>query len=279
MLILGQSASGSASEKSVSNSSEIASGDFFELDLDRLEKKPAALELQQVIILFEFRTASGVIYYAYCHNDPINYVDILGLMAWKTVVNGLKKTAITTGRLNGRAIRNFHWRGKVRPFNDLSDVTRAGNLEKIYGKIAKGVKYTDEGLGDFSAFAKKLPDGSRKIIFDDGVLKATGHRKQVVEKFKEMGLNEGEIAELFKGNRLHHAPDGKSIELIPEAIHTAFGHTGGASLIQHANRTMAQKGLYFGFALIAPNVMERGVKEGLLIDMMEGFFPLAQEED
>ena len=75
MFMLGQSASG----KFVDTSSKFASGDFFESDRDWLEKKPAALEAHQEILWIEFRVVSGVILYSYCHNDPINKVDVLGL--------------------------------------------------------------------------------------------------------------------------------------------------------------------------------------------------------
>lgn len=96
-------------------------------------------------------------------------------------------------------------------------------LEKLWpalqAKYPESVKFTPEGFPDFSPYAKaEVP-----------ISNLTG-KNAIDAKLanKAAGLNATP-----KGYIWHHAEDGETMQLVPEDLHGAIGHTGGASIIKY----------------------------------------------
>ena len=78
----------SASVKIIDRPWEEQPGEVFTFDLSEPEEtNPDAFKTHREIAWIEVRIVSGVAYYAYCHNDPINKVDVLGLAEKEIVIN------------------------------------------------------------------------------------------------------------------------------------------------------------------------------------------------
>ncbi len=97
----------------------------------------------------------------------------------------------------------------------------AGKIYKLGGALAKkypnGVKFTKAGFPDFSPYAKV------RVIVNG--LKGTSTDFAAANK-----------AAGFKstpnGYTWHHVEDGRTMLLVPTELHSAVGHTGGASLLR-----------------------------------------------
>ncbi|MFA6287906.1 MAG: RHS repeat-associated core domain-containing protein [Opitutaceae bacterium] len=174
--------------------------------------------------------------YAYVVQNPWSKFDPEGLSALKKVKEGIEaaiEAAKKTQRINNRKVINSEWAGKTRPF---SDVKNGDALAAKYG--GAGVKYTpNAGLGDFSDYAKVLPNGGKSLKFEAGVLKPNSENFNAQARAALSDLSDEQYTKLTKDHTWHHAPDGTSLELVPSDLHDAFRHSGGSGLIESARKT------------------------------------------
>jgi len=147
-------------------------------------------------------------------------------------------------------VNNGNWKNGTRGDGDwVPDVdSDAGEalleFNKKFDKQVDHIHYTD-GHPDFSELeipiTKKTPDGIEKTTArveiiqtgnntkdfaaaDKALKKATGYTKEELQKLHGMKLT------------WHHAPDGTTMQLVPEYAHGGrhgVGHAGGGSLVQN----------------------------------------------
>lgn len=100
-------------------------------------------------------------------------------------------------KVNGRFPLNSKWAGKTHP---------------------SGVKFNKQGFPDFAPFAKAQVQ----------IKRLTGHyAKDAALANKAVGLKATP-----KGMVWHHVEDGFTMQLVPQSIHQAARHTGGAAVIR-----------------------------------------------
>jgi A nuclease of the HNH/ENDO VII superfamily with conserved WHH len=102
-------------------------------------------------------------------------------------------------------------------------VPTIGGRRPINGKLAggphpSGVRFNARGFPDYSPYAKRT--------FESDEL--TGGDSDVRMANRAAGL-----ARTPKGYVWHHVEDGRTMQLIPEDIHQAVGHTGGRAVIRN----------------------------------------------
>jgi len=83
------------------------------------------------------------------------------------------------------------------------------------------VKFTSEGFPDFSPYARDEVRLSN--LTGDNKKDALRANKKVGQRFTPNGYI------------WHHVEDGETMQLVPEDLHWAIGHTGGASIIRAKN--------------------------------------------
>jgi len=54
----------------------------------------------------------------------------------------------------------------------------------------------------------------------------------MIKHLMNSGMKDADIAQLFKTHTLHHVEDGKTVQMVPKAIHSASRHTGGSAAIR-----------------------------------------------
>lgn len=86
---------------------------------------------------------------------------------------------------------------------------------------------------------------------------------------EQTNMSAKEIAEYTKDHVWHHAPDGKSLELVPADVHGGVGHTGGSAVIE-ASKPLAQvnKVINSVMGILFPNTAEKGA-DGLKDDLVD----------
>ncbi len=148
---------------------------------------------------------AGVNFYAYVGNNPVNYSDPDGL---EPLTGALKAGAKLIQKIGGRMPRNW----------------RIGALGKVHPTT--GIPFKPTGFPDFSGVAKKTVK-----IAQTGV-----HRIDDIAANTMAGF-----AKTPKGYTWHHVEDGVTMQLVPEAVHIATGHTGGVA-IKRAGTTLTVGG-------------------------------------
>lgn len=104
---------------------------------------------------------------------------------------------VKISKINGRFPINSKYAGKTHP---------------------SGVKFTEEGFPDFGPYSKAH-------VELDGL---TGnYAKDAAMANKHFGLNQTPDGYVW-----HHVEDGRTLQLVPQEIHNAVRHTGGAAIIR-----------------------------------------------
>lgn len=109
---------------------------------------------------------------------------------------------------------NSKYAGKTKYFDEGSELAK---------KYPKGVSYSNDGFARFEPYA------SKKITFKAGELNGKyNHDFALANKAAGFGTTPSSTP---AGFTWHHVEDGKTLLLVPQDIHNAARHTGGASIL------------------------------------------------
>jgi RHS repeat-associated protein len=123
------------------------------------------------------------------------------------------KAAGSVERINGRYPINSKYAGKVYPAEKLPEHLRT--------KYSDGVRFKETGHPDFTPYSKAE-------VEIEGL---TGHYDTDADMAnKAVGLKQTP-----DGYTWHHVEDAKTMQLVPQDLHYAVRHTGGAAVLKGAN--------------------------------------------
>ena len=109
---------------------------------------------------------------------------------------------------------NSKYAGKTKYFDEGSELAK---------KYPNGVSYSNDGFARFEPYA------SKKITFKAGELNGKyNHDFSLANKAAGFGTTPNSTP---AGFTWHHVEDGKTLLLVPQDIHNAARHTGGASIL------------------------------------------------
>ncbi|HWO21178.1 MAG TPA: HNH endonuclease [Kofleriaceae bacterium] len=132
----------------------------------------------------------------------------------KLAASEMAEEAATAKPIAGRLPQNHQLAGKQFPADRISPKYRS-----------KGVRFTPEGYPDFSPHAKQLPNGRSHVEIE-----FTGSRSA-----DEAAANaKAGLSSTPRDHTWHHVEDGKTMILVPTALHRAVNHTGGTAAYKHA---------------------------------------------
>ena len=115
-------------------------------------------------------------------------------------------------RVNGRLPINSSYAGRV--------YDGAGWTDDLAARYPDGVRFTDGGFPDFSPYARA------RVQFDDLTGTYASDAAAANRALNLSGTPSGYV--------WHHVEDGRTLILIPQDIHAAVRHTGGAAVIRGA---------------------------------------------
>ena len=188
----------------------------------------------------------GLNLYAYCHNNPVRYVDPSGhegLICSKKY-GELKKKETEGGTLSEKEKRQiYEYEQNQKKSNGAGSDSKSGSgsdldgiriINKKYAgktyelsgdlatKYPSGVKFSNEGFPDFEPYSIK------KVTVDN--LEGDAY-------YDFIKANEAaRYPSTPTGYTWHHVEDGRTMLLVPSDLHGAVRHTGGASLIRKGIR-------------------------------------------
>jgi hypothetical protein len=110
----------------------------------------------------------------------------------------------------GNLPRNSEYAGKEFPRERLPEAYRE-----------KGLRFTKEGFPDFEPYAMELPSGGKTVQIE----LTNSYTKDFAAANRAAGLKRTP-----KGYIWHHVEDGRTMMLVPDKLHDAVRHTGGAAV-------------------------------------------------
>jgi A nuclease of the HNH/ENDO VII superfamily with conserved WHH/Pretoxin HINT domain len=137
------------------------------------------------------------------------FVSDLGLLVHNAEYSGPK--------INGRNPINSQYTGEVYPAENLP--------ESIRESYPNGVAFTGDGFPDFSPYVETQ-------VQVDGLV--GDHYKDFKAANRAAGY--GDTPHPPQGYTWHHHQDGRTMQLVPQDIHSAVKHTGGAAVIKSQNK-------------------------------------------
>ena len=106
----------------------------------------------------------------------------------------------------------------------------AGNTKYFEEGTAMAQKYPDGVTFDVDGYARFEPYAKVKITFENGTLNGNyTHDFKLANDYIGLG---NKVSATPAGYTWHHVEDGKTLLLVPQDIHSAVRHTGGASILR-----------------------------------------------
>ena len=111
----------------------------------------------------------------------------------------------------------------------LSIAEKTKEIENLFKKYPKGVKFTEKGFPDFNPYVEKFKGEKIQVKLDNLNPGKNGSDKDIREAIKKFKLTNPDWKMPKKGFTWHHIENTTELQLVPFDLHRMVRHHGGRS--------------------------------------------------